>query len=64
MPSDEAYDNVDALILAISTGDPWLIAAASVGAAWAVVQGYLSYKKRKRVIVADATNKEELPGPK
>ncbi len=60
---EEAPDNVDALLAAIESGDPWMIAIASLGAAAAGLKALLSWKQRKRVITAEATNKEEIPGP-
>ncbi len=60
---EDATDNVDALLAAIESGDPWGIAIAGLLAAASGLQAFVSWKKRKRRIQAEATNKEEIPGP-
>lgn len=58
---EEAPDNVDALLAAIESGDPWGMAIAGLLVAASGLQAFVSWKKRKRVITAEATNKEDIP---
>mgnify|MGYP001301037738 CR=1 FL=1 len=57
---EEAPDNVDALLAAIESGDPWGMAIAGLLVAASGLQAFVSWKKRKRVITAEATDKEEI----
>lgn len=51
---------VDGLIAALESGDPLSIAAAVLTAIGTGLSGYLTWKKRRRVITAEATDKEEI----
>jgi hypothetical protein len=50
----------DALLTAVSTGNPWAIAAAVLPFVGYGIRGYLSWRKAKRVITAEATDKEQV----
>jgi hypothetical protein len=50
----------DALLSAIASGNPWAMAAAALPFVGYGIRGYLSWRKTKRVVTAEATNKEEI----
>jgi hypothetical protein len=58
---DPLYRAVDAILTGAATGNEYLAVGGGLAA---LVIGFLRYRKSTRVIHADATNKEEIPGPK